>query len=221
MGIFFIAFGQKNGNYVIQEFELVENSISEETMPEKLPTEVEEYDRWTRETEWCKVTETDNVAVYANSNDDDNLYVSWNGRFVKCNWEDARTWESGIEITESDIDSDGEKEILIILYNTRGSNCSGEDEFHLLDRTENDAIIDAVIPMDDFWKWVKKISKSWLNNFKVGELYIYTTTLTEDGISIEAEVDESICHPLGKINVQMVWKDKTLQVSSFTFTTDF
>jgi hypothetical protein len=207
-------------DYIIQEFELVETQVAEEDMPEELPAEVEDYDQWTRETEWCKVAETENVAIYANADDNDNLYVSWNGIFGKCSWGNARSLESDLEMTESDIDSDGEKEILIIQHNNTGSS-SGEDEFHLLDMNGSDAFTDAVIPMEDFWNWVKEISAGWLNHSEIEDLYLYTTTVTELGLSIEAEIDENILHPLGRIIVQMVWKDKTLQVRSFTFTTDF
>jgi hypothetical protein len=146
--------------------------------------------------------------------------VSWNGIFGKCSWENARALESDLEMTERDIDSDGEKEILIIQHNNTGSS-SGEDEFHLLDMNGSDDFTDAVIPIEDFWNWVKEISAGWLNHSEIEDLYLYTTTVTEFGLSIEAEIDESILHPLGRIIVQMVWKDKTLQVRSFTFTTDF
>jgi Fe-S cluster assembly iron-binding protein IscA len=138
---------------------------------------------------------------------------------VKCNWKEASLRESAIEMTESDIDRDGEKEVLVIQHNNTGLS-SGEDEFHLLDRTENDSFTDEVIPMDDFWKWVKEISSGWLNSAEIEDLYLYTTTVTESGLTIEAEMEKTLLHPLGKISVQMGWSDKTLQVRSFTFTTD-
>jgi hypothetical protein len=40
--------------------------------------------------EWCKVAETKNAAIYANVDDEENLYVSWNGLVGKCSWEEAR-----------------------------------------------------------------------------------------------------------------------------------
>jgi hypothetical protein len=206
--------------YIIQKFDLKESNVEEETMPEELPTEVEDYDHWTRETEWCKIVETQNASIYANVDDEENLYVSWNGCFGKCSWEEARHLESDIEMTESDIDNDGEMEVLVIQHNNTGSN-SGDGEFHLLDMNGSDTFTDSVIQMDDFWKWIKDISACWLNNANIGELYLYDTSVTESGLSIDAEIDDSNVNAYGRIIVQMVWKNKTLQVSSFTFTTDF
>jgi hypothetical protein len=203
--------------YIIQEFDLVESNVEEDTMPEELPTEVEDYDLWTRETEWCKVAATKNASIYANADDDDNLYVSWNGIFGKCNWGDARVYESDLEMTERDIDNDGEVEVLVIQQNNTGSS-SGEEEFHLLDMNGSDTFTDSVIPMDDFWEWVKEISSGWLNSDELEDMYLYTTTVKEDGLTIDTELEKHLLRPIGEISVQMVWQGKTLKVRSFTFT---
>ena len=207
----FVACGQ---NEKIQSFALEENPIGYLSVPENLPHIVENYDEWTRECEWMKVSESRNVSVYAKADDDNHLYVYWNDCFGKCNWENARSLESDLKIEEQDIDEDGEKEVLIIQYNNTGSG-SGEEELHVLDQCDDEIFKDTVVPISAFWEWTKKVVSDVAGSEEIDDLYLYTTSLNEDGITIRAEIDTVPMHRFADIKVQFVWKKGNLQVKRY------
>ena len=207
----FTACGQSKG---IQSFTLEECSVENLSVPENLPQNVENYDEWTRENQWMKVAGSREFSVYAKADDDNHLYVYWDGSFGKCNWENARSLESDIKIIEQDIDEDGAKEVLIIQYNNTGSG-SGEEELHVIDQCDGKAFKDFVIPMEAFWKWVQGIVADVESGKNIEDLYLYTTDLNKDGVTIRAEIDTVPLQKFGNIEVNMDWKGSRLQVKGF------
>ena len=197
-------------------FPLTQERVTQEEVPAELPDSIEDYDTWTRETPWCKIAESDDAAIYANADDNTSLYVEWNHAFTKCNWENGRDLESDITMKEQDIDRDGEKELLVVLHNVTGSG-TGEDELHVLE-TKNKSGFEAYhVPMDSFWNWVKTVAHANKTKADIADCLLYTMDLTEEGITVWADIYDTDMQELGNITVDFVWNEKSLQVTQYTY----
>ena len=142
--------------------------------------------------------------------------MEWNHAFTKCNWENGRDLESDITMKEQDIDKDGEKELLVVLHNVTGSG-TGEDELHVLE-TKNKSGFEAYhVPMDSFWNWVKTVAHANKTKADIADCLLYTTDLTEEGVTVWADIYDTDMQELGNITVDFVWNEKSLQVTQYTY----
>ena len=72
-----------------------------------------------------------------------------------------------------------------------------------------------MVPISAFWEWTKKVVSDVADSEEIDDLYLYTTSLNEDGITIRAEIDTVPMHRIADIKVQFVWKKGNLQVKRY------
>ena len=105
---------------------------------------------------------------------------------------------------------------LVLVTGPTGSG-TGEDELHVLE-TKNKSGFEAYhVPMDSFWNWVKTVAHANKTKADIADCLLYTTDLTEEGITVWADIYDTDMQELGNITVDFVWNEKSLQVTQYTY----
>lgn len=152
-------------------------------MPNDLPEEITDPQVWnTRETLWIKIAEIENsdIALYANSEKSDKIFLRWNRQFFELNWDILDSIGLNIEMHLSDFDNDGKNELIVIPRQSYGTHFA-EDDIHILEMN--------TYAVDEYILSAKSIKKFITDNLQIEDKKI---TFFESSVITDKADDENL-----------------------------
>ncbi len=144
-----------NGNKINQTYSVKSEKLQEINLPTNLPSEVSDWSRWDRKSEWLKIDKvSDGTAqLFANNKENDKLYLLLNGKFYILNWTSVRKDEEDVKFYEYDIDDDGKNELIAISPISGGTNWYREKLYII--ESDGKVVTSTEFPLSEFENWIK------------------------------------------------------------------
>lgn len=218
----------------VQSFDAKVNTLKGESVPDELPEKLSSYFEWQRDTLWLKIAEadTEDIALFANKDVTDKIFLKWNNCFYELDWEYARSLEWDIKLHLNDIDADGTAELTATLCMAGGTN-SYKEEIHILEHNMNE-LTETVFPLEKFEKWITDNTKTdngsivfldasvtpeniaIANETKLSDSVHLMYVSLEDGLTIKTVTDSEDMYSLASVTTDFAYSDGKFTVKAYS-----